>query len=62
MTSRSVLIIDQPHSGVNPVTVAVVNKDNNCIYDAGIDVTIICLLNDFIQAHPDVITLSDISK
>lgn len=32
------------------------------LYTAKVDVTILSLLHDFIQSHPGVIKLSDISK
>ncbi|CAF2722281.1 unnamed protein product [Rotaria sp. Silwood2] len=54
----SFLIVAQPHSGVNPVTIY--ERKGPGEYTAKISVTIISLLHDFIQTHPNLIELFDI--
>jgi hypothetical protein len=54
------MIIAQPHSGVNPVTIY--ERKGPGEYTAKISVTIISLLNDFMQLRPKLIELYDIGK
>ncbi|CAF1089274.1 unnamed protein product [Rotaria sp. Silwood1] len=54
----SFLIVAQPHSGVNPVTIY--ERKGPGEYTAKISVTIISLLHDFMQTHPNLIELFDI--
>ena len=60
ISSSSFLIVTQPHSGVNPITIYERRRPGE--YTAKISVTIISLLNDFIEQHPNLIELVDIGK
>lgn len=54
------MIVAQPHSGVNPVTIY--ERRGPGEYTAKISVTIISLLHDFTQLHPNLIELYDIGN
>ncbi|CAF1534675.1 unnamed protein product [Rotaria magnacalcarata] len=54
----SFLIVDQPHSGTTPVTIYERKAPGE--YTAKISVTIISLLYDFMQTHPNLLELFDI--
>lgn len=54
------MIVAQPHSGVNPVTIY--ERRGPGEYTAKISVTIISLLHDFMQLHPNMIELYDIGN
>ena len=54
------MIVAQPHSGVNPVTIY--ERKGPGEYTAKISVIIISLLYDFMQLRPDVIELYDIGN
>lgn len=60
ITFRSFIIITQPHCNNIPVTVYDGNRSKSGT--AKISVTIICLLHDFIQTHPNMIKLNDIGR
>jgi hypothetical protein len=52
------MIVAQPHSGVNPVTIY--ERRGPGEYTAKVTVTIISLLHDFMQLNPNLIELYDI--
>jgi hypothetical protein len=52
------MIVAQPHSGANPVTIY--ERRGPGEYTAKISVTIISLLHDFMQQYPNLIELYDI--
>jgi hypothetical protein len=52
------MIVTQPRSGVNPVTIY--ERKGPGEYAAKVSVIIISLLHEFMQAYPDVIELYDI--
>jgi hypothetical protein len=52
------MIVAQPHSGVNPVTIY--ERRGPGEYTAKISVIIICLLHDFVEEYPSLIELYDI--
>lgn len=54
------MIIAQPHSGVNPVTIY--ERRGPGEYTAKISVIIISLLYDFMQSHPKLIEVYDIGR
>ncbi|CAM4894403.1 unnamed protein product [Rotaria socialis] len=54
----SFFIVDQPHSGTTPVTIYERKAPGE--YTAKISVTIISLLYDFMQTHPNLLELFDI--
>jgi hypothetical protein len=54
------MIIDQPHSGVNPVLIY--EKKGPGLYTAKVSVIIVSLLHDFIETHPNLIQFYDIGR
>ena len=52
------MIVAQPHSGANPVTIY--ERRGPGEYTAKISVTIVSLLHDFMEEHPNLIELYDI--
>jgi hypothetical protein len=58
--SSSFMIIEQPHCGGIPVTICQGSKTSG--HSADIKVTIVSLLHDFIQQHPEIIELMSISQ
>lgn len=54
------MIVAQPHSGVNPVTIY--ERKGPGEYIAKISVIIISLLYDFMQTNPNLIELYDIGN
>ena len=56
----SFMIVAQPHFGVNPVTVY--DRAGNGKYKMKISVMIVSLLHDFIETHPELITIENIGN
>lgn len=54
------MILDQPHSGANPVLIY--ERVGPGLYKVKISVTLVSLLHDFIVTHPNVLHLYDIGK
>ena len=57
---RSFMIVSQPHCGATPVLVY--ERERGHICRAKVSVTIVSVLHDFMQTHPDTIELNDIGK
>ncbi|CAF4018359.1 unnamed protein product [Rotaria magnacalcarata] len=56
--STSFMILNHPHYGVNPVLIYERRGTGQCV--AKLSVTLVSLLSDFMQSHPNLIELYDI--